>query len=1079
MSMTVAGLADLRQRLNADGLATLGLAGPLLCPAWADTTPTANEAALTLTMSALWYAPFAGVLTQVTDGTKLGLSLLDGSPAVTGNAMCAVLKIHPQARLRIERELVAALQAANGQADQSLRPVPSIVLIRGSSTVDHPMVLTPGDKFMVPGEVSFHDERGMIVDPFAFAAALAGVLAQTAALGVATPAGANGTLQAIASSVTTGRFVHLVDLHGRPWTDPPGANPGVSLYTGAAGARVEGEHLGDGSLHAWPSGAVLSGRADPDGTQAPPPPAGLRFGWSTLGRMGTAPLSWPPAGGQTPARDTLRATVADPVFHLLGNRSADTRDDVDGADALTVAEAAPLVRDGSPLALLVDGRSCLGFFEQAILGLQGGNPQAAFSSGPILGASVMFDDAAWTLPVAPGAAGRWPTSPAATPVPGNAATVLGQFGALRSGTTANWIAGSNDVLVTLPAGLPIGAMVRLYPIVVLLGTSPDEQPLLQRGDGGATIVTGGTDTILLTDPFRLGATPVRAGSPQVRADAAVTWQPPGGGPAIMKLVASLAWPVGADVPRPAPGPTNLLGAGFWRGVAAAPMLGSPAAGSFTLATVFADPVAFVQSVVRQMTTDQNPRQAPRLPTMARTESLLSVQLPPAAGADLYRSVLTGGWLTRELDTHSYRIANPAAAGAHEVHAPGVAATSQLGFDLWVAALHRARPVVPTADVAQPLSGGPNNGLPANWVLLQANNTSVPPAPPAAPSSIAGAVLQTIPAYVETPEVALIPDDDIGAVNTFVTQTLPNYLTLPNLPEIGRQLVREIRSCKHGRRDAQWALRRALHHARELVYIETPLIGATANDAGAPDDAEAAVDLFEELFARMDQEPRLRAVILVPRVPPFVHGYEPWSMYFHKARNDVAESLALVPGDIPAPGGGTRPRVVVAHPMGAPGRPLAIRTTTVIVDDVWLLTGTSTLTRRGLTFDGANDVVLLDWSLDRGAGSAIRAHRKALMAAHLGVGPGTAGTAGGAPGSAVGAPQADWVRLHQPITAHEVFADVLASGGQGKLLPLWSGPDPNAPDATIPHPPEVADPDGRGGATLVTTIAAAIGGSTTV
>jgi hypothetical protein len=166
-------------------------------------------------------------------------------------------------------------------------------------------------------------------------------------------------------------------------------------------------------------------------------------------------------------------------------------------------------------------------------------------------------------------------------------------------------------------------------------------------------------------------------------------------------------------------------------------------------------------------------------------------------------------------------------------------------------------------------------------------------------------------------------------------------------------------------------------------------------------------------------------------------------------------------------------------MGAPGRPLVIRTTTVIVDDVWMMTGTSTPTRRGLTFDGANDVVLVDWSLDRGAGSAIRAHRKALMAAHLGVGPGTAGTSGGAPGSAVGAPQADWVRLHQPVTAHEVFADVLAAGGQGKLLPQWSGPDPNAPDATIPHPPEVADPDGRGGATLITTIAAAIGGSTSV
>jgi hypothetical protein len=1078
MSMTVAGLADLRQRLDADGLAALGLAGPLLSPAWADTTPTANEAQLTFTTSAPWYAPFAGVLMQVTDGTRLGLSVLDGSPAVTGNATCVVLRIHPQARLRIERELVAALESG-GRPDQSIRPVPAIVLVRGSSTVDHPLVLAPADKLMVPGEVSFHDEHGLIVDPFAVAAALAALLAQAPVLGVPSPAGASGTLAAIASSVTTGRFVHLVDLHGRPWSDPPGANAGVGLYTGGVGARVEAEHVPDGALHVWPSGGVLAARADPDGTQAPPPPTLARLGWSTVGRMSTGALSWPAAGPQTPARDTLRATVADPVFHLLGNRTATTRDGVDGADALTVAEPAPLVRDGSPVTLLADGRSCLGFFRGAILGLQGGNPQAGFSSGPIVAASVMFDDEAWPLPVAPGPAGHWPTSPAATPVVGSVAAVLNDLQPLRTGTTANWIAASNDVLVTLPPGLPVGCAVRLYPIVVLLGTSPDEQPLLLRGDGGATVVTGGSDTIVLRDPFGLGSAPVRSGSPQVRADAALTWQPAGGGPPITKLVANLAWPVGAEVARPAPGPTNLLGAQFWRGVAAAPMLGSPAAGSFTLATVFADPVAFVQSVVRQMTTDQNPRQAPRLPTMARTESLLAVQVPPAAGADLYRSVLTGGWLSREVDTHSYRIANPAAEGAHEVHAPGIAATSQLGFDLWVAALHRARPVVPTADVAGPLSGGPNAGLPANWVLLQANATSAPPAPPAAPSSIAGALLQTVAAYVETPELALIPDDDVGAVDNFITQTLPNYLTMPNQPEIGRQLVREVRASKHGRRDAQWALRRAFNHARELIYIETPLVGATVADAGGPDDAEAAVDLFEELFTRLDQEPRLRVVMLVPRTAPFVHGYEPWSMYFYGARNELASTMRLALGDIPAPGGGTRPRVVIAHPVGAPGRPLVIRSTTVIVDDVWLMTGTSTLTRRGLTFDGANDVVVTDWSLDRGAGASIREHRKALMAAHLGVGPGTAGTAGGAPASDVGAPQADWTRLHQPVSAHEVFADVLAAGGQGKLLPLWSGPDPAAPGVTIPHPAEVADPDGRGGATLVTTIAAAIGGSTTV
>ena len=136
------------------------------------------------------------------------------------------------------------------------------------------------------------------------------------------------------------------------------------------------------------------------------------------------------------------------------------------------------------------------------------------------------------------------------------------------------------------------------------------------------------------------------------------------------------------------------------------------------------------------------------------------------------------------------------------------------------------------------------------------------------------------------------------------------------------------------------------------------------------------------------------------------------MYFYAARNTVAQALQAAAGDLPAPGGGTRPRVLIAHPMGVPGRPLVIRTTTVMVDDVWMITGTSSLSRRGLTFDGANDVVLADWALDRSAGSAIRAHRKALMGAHLGTGPGVAGTPGGAPASAVGAPEAAFVELIQ-------------------------------------------------------------------
>jgi phosphatidylserine/phosphatidylglycerophosphate/cardiolipin synthase-like enzyme len=252
---------------------------------------------------------------------------------------------------------------------------------------------------------------------------------------------------------------------------------------------------------------------------------------------------------------------------------------------------------------------------------------------------------------------------------------------------------------------------------------------------------------------------------------------------------------------------------------------------------------------------------------------------------------------------------------------------------------------------------------------------------------------------------------------------------------------------------------AIKQARELIYIETPLLAHTAAGAGGPTDPNAAVDLITELTGRLTAEPGLRVLIMVPRNLPFGPKFDPWAMHFYAARNQVVQTLQLAAGKIEG-----RDRVVVAHPMGIPGRPLTIRTTTVIVDDVWCLVGTSNLSRRGLTFDGASDMVLVDRQLDRGAGVSIRAYRKALMAAHLGVSP------------TANPPAPEYVQLHQLSAAHRTVADIVAQNGRGKFLPLWTGPDPNALGAPIPHPPEVADPDGKGGASTIVTIAGALAGT---
>jgi hypothetical protein len=1054
-NITLAGEADIRQRLNSDGVRALGLAAPLLSAVWTQAKPFADELKL-MFRTTQWYAPIAGMLIPVPDGIVPGLSLLDGSPAATGTGAAALLRIHPQARLRLERLFAASLQPAGlTPPDRSLRAVPSVILINNiAMAVPLAQHMSAGELGLPPGDVSFHDERGLIIDPFAFAAAVAALLGAQPVLAAPMPAGATaGTPAVIAWLAAAGQFFHATDLHGRPWNDP-GAGKGIGLFTGPANARVPAGRVSDGTVLAWTGGAVLAAESDPGDATRPRAATTPRFGWAAVGTMDTAPLSWPAAGAAVPTRDTLRVAAVDLPFHLLGNRSTSARDGVGRADDLTVAEQMPLVRDGSPVALLADGHDCLAWWRQVILGLQGGNPAGAFNSGPILAVTVAFDDERFALPLTPGPAGRWPVAPAAVPLGASVGQVLNTMSAMRGATTAQWIAGNNDVLATLPPGLPNGIFVRLYPLRVLLGTSPNEQNLLVRNDGNGDFIAGGTAAIVLRDPFNTNGGP-RPAPAKLRADASLTWLSANTGAVEVHMIGNLSWPVNGEVAAPPAAGLNFLGTGIFKSQARAPLIGAPSAGSYNIGAVIDDPVKYLQDLARQLTTDRNPREAPRLPTMARTESLLAIQSLNNV-ADPFSGVLTGGWLTREADRHTYRAANPGGASESEVHAPGIAATSQLGFDMWVAALHRCRPVVPTADVAA------FPGFPNNWVLLQTGAQSVPPNPLPAPSTFAGALLQTVPGFVETPEMALIPDDDVPAVENWITNQLGNWLGTPNDPEIHRQLVREVRSSKYGRREAQWALRRAIRHARELIYIETPLLAHTAHGAGGPPDPNAAADLINELANRLTIERGLRVVILVPRNIPFPHAFDPWSMFFYAARNQIAQTLALAARNIEG-----LPRVVIGHPMGMPGRPLVIRTTTVIVDDVWASVGTSSLSRRGLTFDGANDVVLVDRALDRGVGAGLRNFRKRLMAMHLGANPN---------GLAPASPDPLFVELHQGASAHRLFATILTQKTGGRIISLWPGPDPMAPGAVLPHPPEVADPDGRAGASSMITIAGALAGN---
>src|SRR5262249_33542501 len=152
------------------------------------------------------------------------------------------------------------------------------------------------------------------------------------------------------------------------------------------------------------------------------------------------------------------------------------------------------------------------------------------------------------------------------------------------------------------------------------------------------------------------------------------------------------------------------------------------------------------------------------------------------------------------------------------------------------------------------------------------------------------------------------------------------VTAANENRIIAEIRKECVVSKAGLRDALWSLRRALREARELIYIESPQFTRTARPIGTPTAEQ--VDLVGEIATSLAAHPNLRVVICTPRQADFAANYPGWSRQHYRARSEAVGNLLAVAAD----------RVVAFHPVGFPGRTAFIRTTSVVVDDVWCLVG---------------------------------------------------------------------------------------------------------------------------------------------
>src|SRR5574341_1295937 len=1107
--------AQAQQNLQNDGLDTLGLTTVRLGPRWADTTPVAanyDPAALTLGLTGDVRAPFLGIrefafspakstlssavnenattlnlaagtgsqfpspvagavlllisnasgskreivactaragdsltVTRGHDGTAkqgfdsgdtVALRLTagsrtseflgaDGAP-LTGP--CAVLRLHPQAVLRMERLAVARYALPGAPL---IRPVPWAVVVRGAQGFTTPRWFRADEPMTgISGPISFHDGRGQIIDPIYVAALFNDLLAALPGLLPATPSGpANGAggVQQIAA-LATGTLVHVVDLHGGPYRKALGS---ADLVT------VDGANAVTGTI----SSTGLVTLAAGNGIRAADADQGrLRWGWATNGVMARTtliPPALPATGMPAPAlpRQFFRVAAVDTTWFLLGNRTAATVLGVGPDDQRIPTELLPAVRDQVVIDYLADGPDMLA---QVTAVLNRPN------QGMILAVSPDVDGTMDT-PALPGAAAHWPAYQGAN-------TNAGFTGAtaLAGAVTATFTA-QNDVVVTLAGGVaPDGAHVRIYPQQFVEIAAIAEEPSFLRADGGAAIAQGANPAqVLLRNPFRLVSGQNPPSPAELSMDIVIA--PRAGRRRLFGAVSvTVAAGPAALPPDPfLPVAPQILGAMLPQmlGIAESPLFGIPR----TIPPPPPPPSGDFLAMISSLAAEPSPRQAPRLPTMARFDTMAVTGTtgpgtPQPAGTLLWEAVLSGGRLTRESRSALHESGNPGNPAGPDLHAPGLRVTGALAYDVALLTLHRVQPLIP-----MPGTAGPNPG----WVVASlGDNFNVPNDAANVANTGVGVLLQSGAVATETPLLSgLTPPPPNLTVQQMINDAAaalglgapPITITIQNEPRVQRDVRREFFLSKHGLRDAQWALRRAVAEARELVYIESPQFARTARPSGSPQPFE--VDLVAELAARLGVSPNLKVLVCTPHDPDFATRFKGWWRQHFQARSEAIATLLAAAPD----------RVSLFHPVGFPGRTAFIRTTTVIVDDVWCLTGSTHFRRRGMTFDGSSAVASFDREMQQGYSRRIREFRRALMAAKLRVTPPVPNAA----------PSGDWVRLSRPASAFDLVADLLAQGGLGRMQPLYPGP---ADTTVLPVNPDVGDPEGSTSNTFFTTFA---------
>lgn len=1019
------------QAVQHGELQAFGLAMPRLAPDWSpkgtagSAFTVGDESTMTITASANWAAPLDMFFLNVDPGNgvpmPVTLTKADGS---VENAKGVLLTLFDQEWLRLGRLYTQVLETSNANRPEfnrglPWRPAPRYIFFPTQVLTNKSGFAEAWADLTFSGDARFYDGDGMPVDPIAVMAAFAAILTKFPVL-------------------------QAVDLSEAPLNPLPFTNYLTLLapankkrlrFSNPDGTPYGGQHLS--GVTAVAAGAGLYDLTGANvtleivsGTFKQEDRDRLVFGPGTSGRLMDTFAPPTLAIGVTLSRDFYSLRVVQLSDYLIGQWPAAASDPAAGL------QRKPTVRINENVTFLSDGNDILGAMNAALPA--GSDPSLAVA------ASI---DGAFAIPPAPGTNAHWPQFPPGVPA-GDSNAVVSITLKSQFVFTANWVTTTAtdfkkaNVVLKIDK-LPGHTWARVYTRKFL----PDATE--GRGDGqGALVPSGGTITLNLTDPFSLrGPTTPVATDVIVPANATLMFDivvvlPNGRSRIFGNNTVHVGVP--PATPPPVAAATNPCGTAAFRGVSNAGILGLGTAAA-------APPPATLAQWAMTLTGETQPRDASRLPTMARREMLVA-----GSQAGVWGGVIGGGRIASETICANARIGNPGSSGGRETSVTGASSHGGiLAYDIARHAFRRSQNIVSRITA---LSDNKWN------VPAQPAAVGLGQAPSATNGTFAGAVLQTVAPFCETPELYAAWAAGVN-VNTAIDYVVNNFIpagfpgrtqvvnalnglkTTPAAPlaatetsaaqRIAVELEREVTSVYFGRREAQWALKSAIQSARHFIYIETP--GFCSTSSSSP--SGYAADLISLIKTQLTSRPGLRIAICVQKQPDFAPGYEGMTSYEVQDRLLIVRGRATAPAVTPLPD----KQSVVFHPVGFPGRFSRVETNVVIVDDVWTMIGGCSIRRRGLTFDGSSDLVVTDTLIENGRCASIRDFRRGLMARRLGI--------------PIDSSAPSYVALSDAITAFKVMKDAVGAGGLGNTTPVWDGTAHGTTLATA-LPADNANPDGR-------------------